>query len=469
LPTLTSISPANGAQGTSVPVTLAGTHFVAGEGIAAGNSGIAVSNVTVVSAAQITATFTIAANAATGAANVTVTTSGGASNAIVFTVNPPAPTLATVSPASGVQGNSLPVTLTGSNFVAGATVAVSNTGIAVSNVTVVSATQITATLTIAANAATGAANVTVTTSGGTSNAIAFTVNTPVVAPPPTTVTNVSSTAANGPHGTGAVIPITVTFSAAVTVTGTPQISLNSGGTAIYTSGSGTSTLTFTYTVAAGNGSADLDASSSSALALNGGTITDSSSANAVLTLPIGAATGSLPSNKSISIDTVAPTVVSYSVLWGAQSYNVIGTARNRLPWQISGIQVVFSKPITGGNVSSLSGIPTTGLAGLGTNTLSWTITPQSIGLFTTQLAGSGANALTDVAGNPMAGGAGFSQNLKILWGDFNDDGYVNAQDLVLVNNAISQAYNIFADMDGDGVVTVADVQIVRAQAGTTLP
>jgi hypothetical protein len=87
-----------------------------------------------------------------------------------------APTLTSVSPASGVQGTSVPVTLTGTNFVAGATVAVSNPGIAVGSATVVSATQITATLTIAANAAPGAANVTVTTSGGTSGSIVFTVN-----------------------------------------------------------------------------------------------------------------------------------------------------------------------------------------------------------------------------------------------------------------------------------------------------
>ena len=51
----------------------------------------------------------------------------------------------------------------------------------------------------------------------------------------------------------------------------------------------------------------------------------------------------------------------------------------------------------------------------------------------------------------MTGGAGFNQNLKILWGDFNDEGIVNASDLTLVNNARSQPYNIFADVNGDGV------------------
>ena len=69
----------------------------------------------------------------------------------------------------------------------------------------------------------------------------------------------------------------------------------------------------------------------------------------------------------------------------------------------------------------------------------------------------------------MTGGAGFNQNLKILWGDFNDDGIVNASDLTLVNNARSQPYNIFADVNGDGVVNTTDVMIVRAHNGQSLP
>jgi len=76
-----------------------------------------------------------------------------------------------------------------------------------------------------------------------------------------TVTSVSSTAANGAYKVGDVIPITVTVSANVTVTGTPQLTLETGSTDVvvdYSSGSGTSTLTFNYTVAAGHTSNDLD-------------------------------------------------------------------------------------------------------------------------------------------------------------------------------------------------------------------
>ncbi len=174
-PTLISVSPASGVQGGSVPVTLTGANFVSGATVASSNPGVTASGVTVVSPTQLTATFTIAVNAALGTANVTVTTSGGTSAAVAFTVSPPPPALTSVSPASGVQGGSVPVTLTGANFLSGATVATSNAGITVGSVTVVSLTQITATFIVAANAAFGAANVTVTTAGGTSAPAAFTV------------------------------------------------------------------------------------------------------------------------------------------------------------------------------------------------------------------------------------------------------------------------------------------------------
>src|SRR6202043_3082595 len=87
-----------------------------------------------------------------------------------------------------------------------------------------------------------------------------------------TVTNVSSTKADGAYPTGTSIPITVSFSENVTVTGTPTLALNSGGSASYSSGSGTSTLTFNYTVGAGDNSPDLDYNATNSLALAGGTI-----------------------------------------------------------------------------------------------------------------------------------------------------------------------------------------------------
>ena len=72
------------------------------------------------------------------------------------------------------------------------------------------------------------------------------------------------------------------FSAAVTVTGTPQLALVIGTDttprANYASGSGTQTLQFDYEVAAGDEDTDGIAFPINALALNGGTITASGTA-----------------------------------------------------------------------------------------------------------------------------------------------------------------------------------------------
>jgi len=92
------------------------------------------------------------------------------------TGNPLAPALASISPGTGAPGTTIPVTLTGTNFVAGASVSVSNPGVAVSNVNVVNGTQITTVFSIAPSAATGAYNVTVTTAGGTSAAVTFVIS-----------------------------------------------------------------------------------------------------------------------------------------------------------------------------------------------------------------------------------------------------------------------------------------------------
>ena len=169
-----------------------------------------------------------------------------------------------------------------------------------------------------------------------------------------------------------------------------------------------------------------------------------------------------------SLPASSPSVTGFRVLFGSQSYNVMGSSRTRLPWQITGVRATFSEPITAGNAGSLGGISATGFSGLGTDTLTWTFNPIAVGSLTFTLAGAGANALTDAAGHALGSGSGFSQALMVLWGDFNDDGSVNAQDQVLVNSAIHSPYNILADMNGDGVLNTTDVLLVRSRMGTSL-
>jgi hypothetical protein len=198
-------------------------------------------------------------------------------------------------------------------------------------------------------------------------------------------------------------------------------------------------------------------------------VTDAGSNAAVLTLPAPGAAGSLGANKNIAIDTVAPTVISYSVLFGSKSFNMSGSTRNRLPWAITGIQVVFSEPVIA-TAAGLSGLAATGVSGSGTTTVTWSLSPVTkLASTVTKILGTTGYAVTDLAGNALGGGTDFSQMLKVLYADFNDDGVVNAQDLAAVNAAHSQSYNILADLNGDNAVDINDVSVVRAQIGNTNP
>ncbi len=62
------------------------------------------------------------------------------------------------------------------------------------------------------------------------------------------MTGVSTSQSTGSYKAGVVIPISVTFSSSVDVTGTPQLQLNDAASADYVSGSGTDSLLFDYTV-----------------------------------------------------------------------------------------------------------------------------------------------------------------------------------------------------------------------------
>ncbi len=128
----------------------------------------------------------------------------------------------------------------------------------------------------------------------------------------TKVSSMSATTENGAYGIGDTIDITVTFSDTVSVTGTPQLTLETGATdrtADYESGDGTDTLTFRYTVESGDVSADLDCTGTDALSLNGGSIRNGGF-DADLTLPAPGAAGSLGDAKNLVVDSVAPAAPS---------------------------------------------------------------------------------------------------------------------------------------------------------------
>ena len=129
------------------------------------------------------------------------------------------------------------------------------------------------------------------------------------------VTGVSATTTNGTYKVGDNIIVTVTFDKNVTVTGTPQITLETGTTDRIINyngtGSGTSTLQFGYTIQSGDTSSDLDYVAINSLTA-GTSIKDASGNDAFLTLPTPGAANSLAANKAIVIDGNAPTLSSSS-------------------------------------------------------------------------------------------------------------------------------------------------------------
>lgn len=131
-----------------------------------------------------------------------------------------------------------------------------------------------------------------------------------------TITSVTSNLANGSYRTGQVIDVRVTFSEIVNVTGTPQLTLETGSTdrtVDYSSGSGSTVLVFNYTVQAGDTSSDLSYVGISSLTHNGGGIRQTPLNDATLTLPSPGTTNSLSANKALVIDTTAPNYSSAAV------------------------------------------------------------------------------------------------------------------------------------------------------------
>jgi uncharacterized repeat protein (TIGR01451 family) len=172
---VSGITPNAGGRGKSVPVSLNGTNFDSSLTINP-IADITVSNLAIVSPTMVTATFTIAAAAVSGARDVSVTTSAGTSNAIPFTVNPP-PSLTSLTPPVGVPGTSVVMILIGTGFDSGLIVD-AGSEITVSKITAFSSTSAVATFTVYPSALLGAHDVTVTTTNGTSPPSSFNVVPP---------------------------------------------------------------------------------------------------------------------------------------------------------------------------------------------------------------------------------------------------------------------------------------------------
>jgi hypothetical protein len=115
-----------------------------------------------------------------------------------------------------------------------------------------------------------------------------------------TVTQASALPGTGIEHVGDTITLTLGFSEAVTVTGTPTLSLNDGGQATYFGGSGSNTLTFKTTVAATD--RDTSALAITGVNLAGGSIKDASGLPANLSGALKTFTG-----LQVDVDPITPT------------------------------------------------------------------------------------------------------------------------------------------------------------------
>ena len=189
-PTVTSILPTNGDQGaTLIGVQIGGTNFQSGAAVSFNGTGITVTGSQVDSSILITANITINNDAAADIRDVIVTQGGKTGTGTgLFTVNAVMPTITSLNPNNGNVNTAPTVVILGTNFVDGqTTINVSGTGVSAGAVTFTSSTNISATFTIAADAAAGARSVTVTVAGKQSNAVDFTVNSFITVTAPSAI------------------------------------------------------------------------------------------------------------------------------------------------------------------------------------------------------------------------------------------------------------------------------------------
>jgi len=161
---------------------------------------------------------------------------------VSFNTPLPNPTLSTLTPTVGIQGQLLSVNVNGSGFIAGSTSISFGDGIQVVSLVVNSSVSATASLQIGATAATGARNVSVTNpapGGGTATLTgAFTVN-----PPPAPVLSVTP-ATSSKTAAAAIETISITNTGTGTLVWT-AVSNQPWVTLSATSGTGNATITAT--------------------------------------------------------------------------------------------------------------------------------------------------------------------------------------------------------------------------------
>jgi hypothetical protein len=517
-PTLSTIAPVAGVQGAVVPVTLAGTNFLTGATVTTDNTGVAVSAVTVVSASQITAAFTIAANATLGAANVSVAAGGWTTtSSVIFTVNPTVPAVSTLAPATGGAGTI--VTVSGINFGAtqGASTVTFNGALAAP--TSWSATSITVPVPWLATTS----YVVVRVGGVPSIGTLFTVTALsgiTLVQPVKSCANTNTCSFPAPPGIGNQVVVLIaadgyptsisasdnqgnSYTAFPVTAGTYRSTLKgfisgavaaSGTFTVTSTDNGTSRSMVMYeyfglstTI---NGSANITNQTESGNTGTCGALTTTNPNDLIVAAVTASVTGistygfASPFTVDGSIGNSAAAILSghyvtsaassgllTNFTWGP-SYNVGGYGC--LQVGISAMQQAVTPSIA--SLSPASGVVGTNLtiagstfgATQGTSTVtfngtlatptSWSATSIRVPV---PLAATTGNVVATVGGVP-SNGMQFSVTAPsgVSACDINGDGSVNVSDVQLVINEVEGVSPALHDLNHDGAVTVADVQIV---------
>jgi hypothetical protein len=180
VPSISSLSPASAIAGAAAQtLTINGANFLSSSTVT--YNGVA-HTPTFVSSGQLTIPLTVSDQAMAGTDAVVVSNpspGGGASNSVNFTVNNPAPTITTISPASAMAGTAAQtLTINGTNFLSNTTVTLN--GVA-HTASLISSSQMTIQLSASDQALSGVYPIVATNpapGGGASNAVSLTVNNP---------------------------------------------------------------------------------------------------------------------------------------------------------------------------------------------------------------------------------------------------------------------------------------------------
>ena len=339
-PTIASVSPTSGAISGGTAITITGTNLTGASSVTVG--GVAATSFVVVSATSVTA---VTPSGTAGAKAVAVTTAGGtATKANAFTYVVPVPTIASVSPTSGVTSGGTAITIEGTHFIVGATT-VKVGGVAATGVVVASDTSLTA---VTPAGTLGLKAVAVTTSGGTATAVgAFTylAAAPTIASVSptfgsalgatkitivgTNLTGASSVTVGGKSATSVVVVNATTITAM-----TPSGTVGAQDVAVTTSG-GTATApsAFTY-VAAAPTIASISPTSGPALGATAITITGTNltgatsvtvggvAANNVVVVSATSITAKTPAGTAGAKDVSVTTAGGTATLAGAFTYGI---------------------------------------------------------------------------------------------------------------------------------------------------